>query len=154
VELPIFLGPQYEVIIATGRGGLTVGRHSYFSSGVAITAVGQVTIGSRCFFNRGVIVAAYGSVVIGDAVLIGPYSTIHDHDHELDPGTLIREQEFVVAPVRIGSDVLIGTKATILKGVEVGDGAVVGAGAVVVDSVPPGAIVVGNPARVVGHRRD
>jgi acetyltransferase-like isoleucine patch superfamily enzyme len=43
----------------------------------------------------------------------------------------------------------IGANATILPGVVVGENALVGAGAVVVDDVPPGAVVVGNPARVI-----
>ena len=43
----------------------------------------------------------------------------------------------------------IGANVTILPGVVIGEGALVGAGSVVVDDVPPGAVVVGNPARVV-----
>ncbi len=54
----------------------------------------------------------------------------------------------------VGNDVWIGTEATILPGVTIGDGAVVGAKAVVGSDVPPYAIVVGNPARVVKTRFD
>lgn len=50
---------------------------------------------------------------------------------------------------RIGDDVYIGAGARVLGGVEVGDGAVIGANAVVIDDVPPGATVVGVPARIV-----
>jgi virginiamycin A acetyltransferase len=52
----------------------------------------------------------------------------------------------------IGNDVWLGHSATILSGVRVGDGAVIGAHAVVSKDVPPYAIVVGNPARVVKFR--
>ena len=55
--------------------------------------------------------------------------------------------------VVIGNDVWIGERAIIMPGVEVGDGAVVGAGAVVRKSVPPLAIVIGNPAEIVDYRR-
>ena len=54
--------------------------------------------------------------------------------------------------VVIGNDVWVGYGATILSGVRIGDGAVVGAGAIVTSDVPPYAIVVGNPARVVKYR--
>lgn len=52
----------------------------------------------------------------------------------------------------IGNDVWIGAHATILGGVRIGNGAVIGAGAVVAKDVPPYAVVVGNPAKVVKYR--
>lgn len=54
--------------------------------------------------------------------------------------------------VVIGNDVWIGHQCLILSGVDIGDGAVIGAGSVVRRSVPPYAIVAGNPARVLGFR--
>lgn len=56
--------------------------------------------------------------------------------------------------VVIGNDVWIGNGATILSGVVIGDGAVVGAKAVVTKDVPPYAVVVGNPGKVVKYRFD
>jgi len=54
----------------------------------------------------------------------------------------------------IGNDVWIGLGAIILSGVTIGDGAVVGAGAVVSRDVPPYAVVVGSPARIIKYRFD
>lgn len=54
--------------------------------------------------------------------------------------------------VNVGNDVWIGRAAIVLGGVTIGDGAVVGAGSVVTKSVPPYAIVAGNPARVIRYR--
>lgn len=54
----------------------------------------------------------------------------------------------------IGNDVFIGANVTMLDGVRIGDGAVIGAGAVVTDDIPPYAIAVGVPAKVVKYRFD
>ena len=62
------------------------------------------------------------------------------------------EQTRTSAGVAIGDGAWLGAGAKILDGVTIGDGAVVGAGAVVRDSVPPRAIAVGIPARVVASR--
>ena len=56
------------------------------------------------------------------------------------------------SPVTLGHDVWIGHGVIVLPGVSVGTGAAVGAGAVVTKDVPPFAVVVGNPARVIRHR--
>ncbi len=55
-------------------------------------------------------------------------------------------------PVVIGNDVWIGYRTTILAGVTIGDGAIIGAGALVNKSIPPYAIAVGVPARVIKYR--
>jgi acetyltransferase-like isoleucine patch superfamily enzyme len=55
-------------------------------------------------------------------------------------------------PVIIEDDVVIGANAVVLEGVRVGKGAVVGAGAVVTKDVPPGVVVVGNPAKIIKEK--
>ena len=57
-------------------------------------------------------------------------------------------------PVTIGHDVWIGLNAVIMDGVTIGDGAVVGTNAVVTKDVPPYAIAVGLPAKVLRYRFD
>ncbi|WP_197276032.1 CatB-related O-acetyltransferase [Mangrovimonas sp. TPBH4] len=54
--------------------------------------------------------------------------------------------------ISIGNDVFIGANVTILDGVSIGDGAVIGAGAVVSKDIPPYAIAVGNPIKVIKYR--
>ncbi|MDK7539259.1 CatB-related O-acetyltransferase [Bacillus paranthracis] len=52
----------------------------------------------------------------------------------------------------IGNDVWVGAQATIMKGVSIGNGAIIGAGSVVTKDIPPYAIAVGNPAKVIKYR--
>jgi len=60
--------------------------------------------------------------------------------------------EHFMKKTRIGNDVWIGANAVIAKGLTVGDGAVIGANAMVTKDVPPYAIVVGNPGRILKYR--
>lgn len=55
-------------------------------------------------------------------------------------------------PIKIGNDVFIGMNVTVLDGVEISDGAVIGAGAVVSKNIPPFAIAVGSPIKIIGYR--
>jgi len=68
-------------------------------------------------------------------------------------GTLQTEADWQVIKTRIKRRVSIGTNATIIAGVTIGEGALVGAGAVVTKDVPDFAIVAGVPARVIGDVR-
>ena len=54
----------------------------------------------------------------------------------------------------IEDDVLIGANAVVIEGVHIGKGAVVGAGSIVTQDVPAGAVVVGNPARIIKEQKD
>jgi acetyltransferase-like isoleucine patch superfamily enzyme len=55
------------------------------------------------------------------------------------------------AEIIIGNDVWIGFNSTILKGVTIGDGAIIGANTVVTKDVPPFAVAVGNPPRIIKY---
>src|SRR5205085_10757007 len=69
-----------------------------------------------------------------------------------DPAMGNLEEAIDKGTTTIGNDVWIGMGAIVLSGVMVGDGAVIGAGAVVGKSVPPYAVVVGNPAHIIRYR--
>ena len=104
-------------------------------------------------------------IVLGDRVQVGYHVTIADSDfHPRDaearradsvaiaPGLpRARRPRVPTAPVVIEDDVQIGIGAIVLKGSRIGRGARIGAGCVVAGEVPAGALVEGNPARVVGQ---
>lgn len=107
----------------------------------------RIRIGNWNYFNRNLMIDACGLVEIGDHNMFGPDIYITDSDHRFGAGLAPGEQSMNKGTVRIGNRCWIGAKAVILKDVELGDGCVVGAGAVVTDSVAPGAVVAGVPAR-------
>jgi acetyltransferase-like isoleucine patch superfamily enzyme len=125
-------------------------------------------------FHVGQSVSIGPGFVAGDYVYVGPHSQLPPHvhvghysslsahvaivgsDHNYDnPGVPIvfsgRPPSCVTT---IGADVLIGHGAIVLRGITIGNGAVVGAGAVVTKDVPPYAIVVGVPAKILRYRFD
>jgi acetyltransferase-like isoleucine patch superfamily enzyme len=93
-----------------------------------------------------------GRIVIGKDCLIGPGSFVTASDYSLDPHATIKSQNTRERDIVIGDDVWLGAGTIVTAGVEIGDGAVIGAGSVVRRSVPAGAIVAGNPARVGASR--
>lgn len=114
---------------------------------------GYFEIGRHSFIGANAVLGAGGGIHIGNHVLVGQCVNIHAENHNFaDRSRTIREQGVVRAEVVIEDDVWIGSKATVLAGVRVGRGAVIGAGAVATRSVPPYAVVVGIPARILRYR--
>jgi acetyltransferase-like isoleucine patch superfamily enzyme len=87
--------------------------------------------------------------VLEEGCWIGPNVVLTNAKYPLSPG--VKEQ--LAGPI-IRKGAKIGANATILPGVVIGENALVGAGSVVVKSVPPRAVVVGNPARVIRYISD
>ena len=107
----------------------------------------NISIGAGAFLNFNCVILDVVAVSIGEGTQIGPAVQIYTADHPREPEARRSGLEFG-RPVRIGANVWIGGGAILLPGVTVGDDAVIGAGSVVTRAVPPGATVVGNPARV------
>ena len=106
----------------------------------------NITLGKRVFINFGCHFQDQGGVYIGDGALIGSYVVMATINHGLDPA---HRSDNHPSPIRIGKNVWVGSHATILPGVTVGDNAVVAAGAVVTKDVPPNTVVGGVPARML-----
>ena len=95
--------------------------------------------------NTSARVLASESITLGNNVYISDHATLRDSDgHPIGASS-----DNFTKPIKIGSSVLIGMNATVLKGVTIGDGAVVAANSLVNRSVPPRALVGGVPARVM-----
>ena len=106
----------------------------------------NITIGTDVFINSGCHFQDQGGIEIGDGTLIGHNVVLATINHDLNPK---ENRKNHYAPIKIGSHVWIGSNATVLPGVTVGDWAVVAAGAVVTKDVPAMTVVVGVPAKVL-----
>ncbi len=125
--------------------GAVLGANCNVCDGVFIE--NDVLIGDDVTIKCGV--QLWDGVRLGNSVFIGPNATFTNDMH---PRSRRYPEEFLRTIVEDGAS--IGANATILPGITIGRGALVGAGAVVTRSVPPHAIVVGNPARIIGYENE
>lgn len=101
----------------------------------------DVVIGDRVTVKCGV--QLWDGITLEDDVFVGPNATFTNDAFPRSKQPF----ELILTVVKRGAS--IGANATILPGIIIGEGAMVGAGAVVTKNVPPRALVVGNPAKVV-----
>jgi acetyltransferase-like isoleucine patch superfamily enzyme len=138
----------------TSNAGITIGDGVFVGRNTILSCKnGDIHLdrGANVGFNCELFSAS--SVRIGRDTLIAAYCYVIGGDHDFsDPSAPVLAQDRTSAGVSIGEGVWLGAGAKILDGVTIGDRAVVGAAAVVRESVPPGAVAVGVPARVVGQR--
>ena len=108
----------------------------------------NIFIGKNVFINCGCHFQDQGGIYIGGGTLIGSQTVLATINHGKRPQ---KRGDNYPAPIRIGRNVWIGSHATILPGVTIGDHAIVAAGAVVTKDVPADMIVGGVPAKVIKH---
>jgi acetyltransferase-like isoleucine patch superfamily enzyme len=149
---------------STREPGLILGDgvKAYAWTAFNVEPSGRVEVGADSLLVGALFMCAE-NISVGEGVIISYNVAIADCDfHPYDPelrkkdavanapgGNLSQRPPLISRPVVIEDDVWVGIGAFVLKGVRVGTGARVGAGAVVTSDVPPGTVVVGNPARVV-----
>ncbi|MDD2881507.1 MAG: WxcM-like domain-containing protein [Rhodoferax sp.] len=122
--------------------GAVIGCDCNLCDGVFIE--NDVVVGDRVTIKCGV--QLWDGLQVEDDVFIGPNVTF---SNDRFPRSKAYPEKYERTIVRKGAS--IGANATLLPGIEIGSDAMVGAGAVVTRTVPPNAIAVGNPARIVGY---
>jgi acetyltransferase-like isoleucine patch superfamily enzyme len=150
----VFLGRNVELLARRGYGRLVLGRWVHIGSGNALRShEGTLRIGDKCVFGKDNTVNGYLDIEFGAATIVADWVYVCDFDHVFtEIHWPIKDQGITKSPVRIGPDVWLGTKVTILRGVTVGQGCVVAAHALVNTDVPPYSVAVGVPVRVVRDR--
>lgn len=106
----------------------------------------NIRIGKQVFINACCHFQDHGGIRLGDGCQIGHNVVFATLNHGLAPET---RHTTYPAPIVLGKNVWVGSNATILQGVTIGDNAVIGAGAVVTHDIPAGVIAAGVPARVI-----
>lgn len=158
---------QAEIMAA--RPGYRIGERSFVSTEAAVQnevlelgdgcyiaahvyTSGTLRTGNHCTLNPFCVIRG-GTITLGDAVRIGAHTSILAFNHAMaDPDLPVHEQPITQKGISIGDDVWIGSHVMIVDGVTVGDKAVIAAGAVVTKDVASGAVVGGNPARLIKWR--
>lgn len=141
----------------TGLGILTMGRNSSIQSYAVIETCSKeasITIGDNVSLGEYCHLTAIKHISIGDGTLTGRFVLITDNSHGYTDGRdidLIPLNREIVSKggVRIGKNVWIGDKVTILPNVQIGDGAIIAANTVVTKSIPAKAIAGGNPVKII-----
>lgn len=132
--------------------GCTVGDGTRIGAFVEIQK--NATVGARCKISSHTFICE--GVHIEDEVFVG-HGVMFINDPEpravTATGAPQGEEDWAVVPTRVGRGASIGSNATILCGVTIGENALVGAGAVVTRDVPPDTVVAGVPARDMGPVR-
>lgn len=124
-----------------------------FPGMVKIISPQHCTIGRGAVINADTVMHCAGGVTIGSYVHIGHGFCIYSSNHNyVSDKSIPYDDTDIFKPIEIGDYVWIGANVSIVPGVTIGEGAVVGMGAVVTCDVPAGAIVGGNPAKVIGYR--
>lgn len=147
-----FIAPEAGIFAQLGRAirigsRSTVAAHAFLHG--PLTIGDDVSINARATLDGGAV-----GITIGHGCRIATGASLYAFDHGLAPDRPVREQPVTSRGIVLEEDVWVGANAGVTDGVTIGAHAVIGMGAIVTRDVPAWAIVAGNPARVIGDRRD
>ena len=152
----VFIGERTTIFQDRDGGEVVLGDrvHLYGDTYLQTGDAGMINIGNdthiqpRCQFS-----SYKAPIKIGSKVQIAPECAFYSYAHGIAADQLIKEQPLTTkGGIIIEDDVWLGYRVIVLDGVSIGQGAVIGAGSVVTQDIPPNAIAVGIPARIVKMR--
>lgn len=154
-EMNIYIHPTAAVSPQASIGaGTTIWHHAQIREQAELGC--GCVVGKGVYIDRGVkigdrvkiqnYVSIYRGVTIEDDAFIGPHVTF---TNDLYPRSF--NQDWQVIPTHVERGASIGANATICCGITLGSYSMIGAGAVVTCDIPPYALAVGNPARIIGR---
>lgn len=146
------------------KENILIGEHCWIRGLLSVHGSGKLVIGDRTYVGGATRIGTFEEITIGNDVIIA--NEVHIYDNNNHPVQPIKRLEMTKAmdyesslwgwndnveksPIRIGDNVWIGERTTILKGVTIGRGSVIACNSVVTHDVPEYCIAAGNPARIV-----
>lgn len=152
-----FVGRNVIVYEDERGGSVALGNAVHVHEGTTIQTGegGSVVIGDGTHIQPRCQISAYcAEIKIGERVEIAPSCAFYPYNHKMNVEQPIRDQPlYSRSGITVGNDAWLSFGVVLLDGADIGDGAVIGANSVVNTSIPPNAIAVGSPAKVVGTRR-
>ena len=134
-----------------------IGKHCFIGHGVLLHrhhyTDGTIKIGDNCHISEEVNIDYTGGLTLGAKVIISEGAKIFTHNHEVNVSSVGADKGCIKTPLVIQDRAWIGSRAMIMPGVtEIGRGAVISANTCIKRKIPPYAIVMGNPAKIVGFK--
>jgi sugar O-acyltransferase (sialic acid O-acetyltransferase NeuD family) len=151
---PEKLAPWDSLIFAIGKNA-TRKRLAETLANPFVTAIHpSVIISSRAAIGEGTVVMA--GVAINSCAQIGRHAIINtncsiDHDCRIEDYVHVSPGASLAGDVTVGEGAHVGIGASVIQGIRIGKWATIGAGAVIIRDVPDGAVVVGNPGKVIKY---
>ena len=147
------LGSNVKIYGHVNLYGCSIGDNT--SIGAFVEIQKRATIGMNCKISSHSFVCE--GVVIEDNVFIGHNVTFINDLYPRatnEDGHLQTEQDWTCIPTLVKKGASVGSSATLLCGITIGENAIVGAGSMVTRDVPPNTIVAGNPAKIIKNLLD
>jgi len=140
---------QYFRYLTLKMRSASIGRGIIINDSCIIIHTSKLRLGNNVSIGRRSFISAKGGLTIGNNVLIAFDCVILTEKHIYGPNITVWKSGFASAPVRIGNNVLVGTKAIIMPGVTIGDNVIIGAHSVVTKNIPSNTVAAGIPAKVI-----
>ena len=165
----LYLGSEAKIklekgAIIKGLGSIDIRKSAFFKmeERSVIFRGSEIVVGTKAklIIKKNTSIGSFsnircdGEIIIGNNVLIAQFCSFisGQYEYKKSKNISIGNQGFKTGKIQIEDDVWIGTQVVILPGVKIGRGTVIGAGSVVTHDIPPYAVAVGNPAKVIFKR--